>query len=668
MALDGVFLRHLKEEIGTSLLGTRVDRVFQPNRDELILAFRGFSAAYKLLISARANSARINLTTIPVENPQQPPMLCMLLRKKLQGAKLLEITQPDLERALMLKFDSVNELGDHVELTLAVEIMGRYSNIILVDENGKIIDALKRVDAEMSSERLVLPGLLYRLPPPQDKLSMLTCTVEEIMARIDALPRDMELSKALMSVLQGISPIIAREVENSAGLGHEVYVKSMTPPQRRRTEMYVTTLMETAKNVSGTPHIVIDPQNKPKDFAFMDIRQYGNAMTVSEKKSFSEMLDAFYAERDQIERMRVKSQDLLRLLANHADRLSRKIANQQAELSACAERDTLRIKGDLLSANMYAIQKGETSVKLQNFYDENLAELEIALDPALTRPGRFDRRVPVELPDLKGREEILKVHARKIKVAEDVDYNKIARMASGASGAELANIVNEAALRAVRDGRRFATQSDLEESIEVVIAGYQKKNAILTDQEKWTVAYHEIGHALVAALQTHSAPVQKITIIPRTSGALGYTMQVEEGNHYLMTKEELENKIATLTGGRAAEEVRFGVISTGASNDIEQATKLARGMITRYGMSEAFDMVALETVTNQYLGGDASLACSAETQTQIDHQVVALVKKEHAKAVGILTENRAKLDELAKYLYEKETITGEEFMAILNRA
>lgn len=366
------------------MLGTRVDRVFQPNRDELILAFRGFSAAYKLLISARANSARVNLTTIPVENPQQPPMLCMLLRKKLQGAKLLEITQPDLERALMLKFDSVNELGDHVELTLAVEIMGRYSNIILVDENGKIIDALKRVDAEMSSERLVLPGLLYRLPPPQNKLSMLTCTVEEIMARIDALPRDMELSKALMSVLQGISPIIAREVENSAGLGHEVYVKSMTPPQRRRTEMYVATLMETAKNVSGTPHIVIDPQNKPKDFAFMDIRQYGSAMTVSEKKSFSEMLDAFYAERDQIERMRVKSQDLLRLLANHADRLSRKIANQQAELSACAERDTLRIKGDLLSANMYAIQKGETSVKLQNFYDENLAELEIALDPALT--------------------------------------------------------------------------------------------------------------------------------------------------------------------------------------------------------------------------------------------------------------------------------------------
>ena len=290
-----------------------------------------------------------------------------------------------------------------------------------------------------------------------------------------------------------------------------------------------------------------------------------------------------------------------------------------------------------------------------------------SLDPALTRPGRFDRRVPVELPDLKGREEILKVHAKKVALAPGIDFNTVARMASGASGAELANIVNEAALRAVRAGRKSVTEADLEESIEVVIAGYQKKNSILTDKEKCIVAYHEIGHALVAAKQTHSAPVQKITIIPRTSGALGYTMQVEEGNHYLMTKEELENKIATLTGGRAAEEVRFGIVSTGASNDIEQATKLARAMVTRYGMSADFDMVALETVTNQYLGGDTSLACSAETQTRIDHQVVALVKKEHAKAIGILTENRAKLDELAKYLYEKETITGEEFMEILNK-
>ena len=289
-----------------------------------------------------------------------------------------------------------------------------------------------------------------------------------------------------------------------------------------------------------------------------------------------------------------------------------------------------------------------------------------SLDPALTRPGRFDRRVPVELPDLKGREEILKVHARKIKVAEDVDFSKIARMASGASGAELANIVNEAALRAVRDGRRFATQADLEESIEVVIAGYQKKNAIMTDHEKKIVSYHEVGHALVAAMQTHSAPVQKITIVPRTSGALGYTMQVEEGNHYLMTKEEIENKIATFTGGRAAEEVVFGSVTTGASNDIEQATKLARAMITQYGMSDEFGMVALETVTNQYLGGDASLACSAETQTKIDQQVVALVQKQHDKAVKLLMDNREKLDQLATYLYEKETITGEEFMHILN--
>ena len=288
-----------------------------------------------------------------------------------------------------------------------------------------------------------------------------------------------------------------------------------------------------------------------------------------------------------------------------------------------------------------------------------------SLDPALTRPGRFDRRVPVELPDLAGREAILRVHAKKIKIADNVDFTQIARMASGASGAELANIVNEAALRAVRQGRQVVTQEDLSESIEVVIAGYQKKNAILTDSEKWTVAYHEIGHALVAAKQTNSAPVQKITIIPRTSGALGYTMQVEEGNHYLMTKEEIENKIATLTGGRAAEEVRFGAVTTGASNDIEQATKLARAMITRYGMSEDFDMVALETVTNQYLGGDSSLACSAETQTKIDAKVVELVKRQHEKALKILRDNRAKLDELAKYLYEEETITGEQFMKIL---
>ena len=289
-----------------------------------------------------------------------------------------------------------------------------------------------------------------------------------------------------------------------------------------------------------------------------------------------------------------------------------------------------------------------------------------SLDPALTRPGRFDRRVPVELPDLEGREAILKVHAKKVQLSDDVDFHTIARMASGASGAELANIVNEAALRAVRDNREVVTEADLEESIEVVIAGYQKKNAILSVQEKKVVSYHEIGHALVAAMQTHSAPVQKITIIPRTSGALGYTMQVEQGDKYLLTKKELENKIATFTGGRAAEEVVFGEVTTGASNDIEQATKIARSMITRYGMSDDFDMVAMETVTNQYLGGDASLACSADTQKEIDRQVVELVKREHEKAKKILLDNRQKLDDLANYLYEKETITGDEFMAILN--
>ena len=290
-----------------------------------------------------------------------------------------------------------------------------------------------------------------------------------------------------------------------------------------------------------------------------------------------------------------------------------------------------------------------------------------SLDPALTRPGRFDRRVPVELPDLAGREAILRVHAKKIKVGDDVDFHTIARMASGTSGAELANIINEAALRAVRSGRTVVQQADLEESIEVVIAGYQKKNAIMTDDEKKVVAYHEIGHALVAALQSHSAPVQKITIIPRTSGALGYTMQVEQNDKVLMTKQELENKIATLTGGRAAEEVVFGEITTGASNDIEQATKLARAMITRYGMSEEFDMVAMETVTNQYLGGDTTLACSAETQKEIDRKVVELVKRQHGKAAALLRENRGRLDELAQYLYEKETITGQEFMAILKK-
>ena len=359
----------------------------------------------------------------------------------------------------------------------------------------------------------------------------------------------------------------------------------------------------------------------------------------------------------------------------------RDLFNQAKEKAPCIvfidEIDAIGKKrdGSALGGNDEREQTLNQLLTEMDGFEENLGVVILAatnrpeaLDPALTRPGRFDRRVPVELPDLQGRIDILKVHARKIKIGTDVDFSKIARMAAGASGAELANIVNEAALRAVRDGRRFANEADMEESIEVVIAGYQKKNAILTDKEKLIVSYHEVGHALVAAMQTHSAPVQKITIIPRTSGALGYTMQVEEeGNHYLMSKEELENKIATLTGGRAAEEVEFGSVTTGASNDIEQATKLARAMITRYGMSDEFDMVAMETVTNQYLGGDTSLACSAETQALIDRKVVELVRRQHEKALKILRDNKRKLDEIAEYLYFKETITGEEFMAILNR-
>ena len=359
----------------------------------------------------------------------------------------------------------------------------------------------------------------------------------------------------------------------------------------------------------------------------------------------------------------------------------RDLFNQAKEKAPCIvfidEIDAIGKKrdGSALGGNDEREQTLNQLLTEMDGFEENLGVVILAatnrpeaLDPALTRPGRFDRRVPVELPDLQGRIDILKVHAKKIKIGTDVDFSKIARMAAGASGAELANIVNEAALRAVRDGRRFANEADMEESIEVVIAGYQKKNAILTDKEKLIVSYHEVGHALVAAMQTHSAPVQKITIIPRTSGALGYTMQVEEeGNHYLMSKEELENKIATLTGGRAAEEVEFGSVTTGASNDIEQATKLARAMITRYGMSDEFDMVAMETVTNQYLGGDTSLACSAETQALIDRKVVELVRRQHEKALKILRDNKRKLDEIAEYLYFKETITGEEFMAILNR-
>ncbi len=377
-------MHHLRAELAEKLIGARVDKIFQPNRDEMIFVLRGFDAQYRLLLSARANSARVGLTSYPVENPAQPPMLCMLLRKRLSGAKLVSIEQPDLERVLFFTFAAANELGDRVELVLAAEIMGRYSNIILIDESGKVIDALRRVDAEMSSERVVLPGLLYRLPPPQDKVSMLVDGPEAVLAKMDGLPRDMALSKALNLTMQGVSPIVAREIEHQAGRGREIFIRSMTPELRERTAYFLRRLSETVRSVSGTPCMVLDPNRNPKDFSYIGIHQYGTSMIFSERPTFSGLLDDFYGERDRIERMRVKSQDLLRLLANHTERLRRKIQNQRQELDACARREEFRIKGDLLSANLYAVEKGAKRAVLPNFYDENCAPMEIELDPALS--------------------------------------------------------------------------------------------------------------------------------------------------------------------------------------------------------------------------------------------------------------------------------------------
>ena len=384
MALDGGFLRHLKQELEGKLLGARVDKIHQPNREELVVAFRTRESAYKVLFSARANSARVHFTAIPLENPKQPPMLCMLLRKKLQGAKLVAIRQPELERLLHFDFDAINELGDHVTLTLTMEIMGRYSNIILSDENGKIVDALKRVDAEMSSQRLVLPGLTYHLPPPQNKLCPLTSTQQQVVEALRSLPRDMELSKGLLAVLQGVSPIVCREIQHRVGRGRELTVKTMDEEQWFRTGFFFQQLKETLTEVSGSPYMAVNLQKKPMDFSFLEIRQYGTSAIVKQGESFSALLDEFYRERDQQERMRVREQDLLRLLSTHSERLSRKINAQRGELEQCAERDTLRIAGDLISANMYAIAKGAVSVDLPNFYEETQPLVHIKLDPALT--------------------------------------------------------------------------------------------------------------------------------------------------------------------------------------------------------------------------------------------------------------------------------------------
>lgn len=406
MALDGAFLRHIKCELEQKLIGARVDKIHQPNREEIVVAFRGYDSACKVLFSARANSARVHFTAIPLENPKQPPMLCMLLRKKLQGAKLTAIRQPELERLLHFDFDSIGELGDHVTLTLTMEIMGRYSNIILTGPDGKIIDALKRVDAEMSSQRLVLPGLTYHLPPPQDKLCMLAAGPQDLQNALRALPRDMELSKALLAVLQGVSPVVCREIAHRVGRGRELTALTLDEEQSFRLGFFYQKVRETVVATAGRPHMAINMQKKPMDFSFMDIQQYGTSAVVKEGEGFSQLLDDFYRERDQLERMRVREQDLLRLLSNHAERLSRKINAQRAELDQCAQRDSLRVAGDLLSANLYNIEKGAAAVDLPNFYEEGQPAVHIKLDPALT-PNQNAQKYYKEYRKAKTAEEKL---------------------------------------------------------------------------------------------------------------------------------------------------------------------------------------------------------------------------------------------------------------------
>ncbi len=419
MALDGAFLRHIKQELEGQLLGSRVDKVYQPNREELLIAFRSREAACKVLFSARANSARVHFTTIPLENPKQPPMLCMLLRKKLLGAKVVAIRQPELERLLHFDFDSINELGDHVTLTLTMEVMGRYSNIILSDEEGKIIDALKRVDAEMSSQRLVLPGITYRLPPPQSKLCPLSTVSQQVVEALKALPRDMELSKGYLAVLQGVSPIVCRELAYRVGRGRELTVKTMDEEQLFRAGFFYQQMRDTVEEVSGKPYMAVNLQGKPMDFSFLEIHQYGTAAVVKEAESFSQLLDDFYRERDKQERMRVREQDLLKLLSTHSERLSRKIGVQRGELEQCADRDGLRVAGDLISANMYQLEKGAQSADLANFYEEGTPLVHIKLDPALT-PSQNAQKYYKEYRKAKTAEEKL---AEQISLAEqELEY------------------------------------------------------------------------------------------------------------------------------------------------------------------------------------------------------------------------------------------------------
>ena len=549
------------------------------------------------------------------------------------------------------------------------EVQVEDNRILFTDKEGKIVYKTGKMDDPALTERLHNAGIKFSSEIVEEMSPLLNFILTWILPIVVFVAVGQFLMKKMMDKASGDGPSMMFNMGKSNA---KVYVKSSDGIKFSD----VAGEDEAKENLKE----IVDYLHNPKKYEAIGASMPKGVLLVGPPGTGKTMLAKAVAGEADVPFFSMSGSEFVEMFVGMGASKVRDLFRQAKEKAPCIvfidEIDAIGQKRDgRLGGNDEREQTLNQLLTEMDGFGGNTGVIILAatnrpetLDPALTRPGRFDRRVPVELPDLKGREAILRVHAKKVKVVPGVDFEKIARMASGASGAELANIVNEAALRAVRDGRSEANEADLEESIETVIAGYQKKNAILTDKEKMVVAYHEIGHALVAALQTNSAPVQKITLIPRTSGALGYTMQVEEGNHYLMTKEELENKIATLTGGRAAEEIACGTVTTGASNDIEQATKLARGMITRYGMSTEFDMVALETVTNQYLGGDSSLACSAQTQTEIDNHVVALVKRQHEKARQLLTDNKPMMDALAKYLYEKETITGDEFMKILHGA
>ena len=549
------------------------------------------------------------------------------------------------------------------------EVQVEDNRILFTDKEGKIVYKTGKMDDPALTERLHNAGIKFSSEIVEEMSPLLNFILTWVLPIVVFVAVGQFLMKKMMDKASGDGPSMMFNMGKSNA---KVYVKSSDGIKFSD----VAGEDEAKENLKE----IVDYLHNPKKYEAIGASMPKGVLLVGPPGTGKTMLAKAVAGEADVPFFSMSGSEFVEMFVGMGASKVRDLFRQAKEKAPCIvfidEIDAIGQKRDgRLGGNDEREQTLNQLLTEMDGFGGNTGVIILAatnrpetLDPALTRPGRFDRRVPVELPDLKGREAILRVHAKKVKVVPGVDFEKIARMASGASGAELANIVNEAALRAVRDGRSEANEADLEESIETVIAGYQKKNAILTDKEKMVVAYHEIGHALVAALQTNSAPVQKITIIPRTSGALGYTMQVEEGNHYLMTKEELENKIATLTGGRAAEEIACGTVTTGASNDIEQATKLARGMITRYGMSTEFDMVALETVTNQYLGGDSSLACSAQTQTEIDNHVVALVKRQHEKARQLLTDNKPMMDALAKYLYEKETITGDEFMKILHGA